>query len=101
MSDHSSGPWVGSNTGTVLQATEGSFEERFVCHCHLNSGDRPQDLANMRLIAAAPELLGELTALVNGLTEIEQKRVPGRRLTDWEEERLKYAREVIAKAEGR
>ena len=57
--------------------------------------------ANARLIAAAPELFEELEQIVIGWENIENGMVSGRsRLTPWEEESLKFARQAIAQAEG-
>ena len=55
------------------------------------------DSADARLIAAAPDMLEELELIVAGWTNIEQGKVRGRKLTEWETERLQFARAAIAR----
>lgn len=67
--------------------------------CQSCDGSEAHDglLANAQLIAAAPDLLADLELIVKGWEEIAKDLRP---LTDWEQERLKFARAAIAQAKG-
>ena len=56
--------------------------------------------ANARLIAEAPELYAELDLIVEAWEEIDVGKVPGRKLTPWEKERLNFARDTLDKVDG-
>lgn len=51
-----------------------------------------------RLYRQRGDLLAELQTIIAGWEMIERGRVRGRTLTDWEKERLSFARAVIRKA---
>lgn len=61
---------------------------------------RKDPMEYARLFVAAPELLAELEEVVSGWKAIEEGHVRGRKLTDWEKERLAFARAAIRVARG-
>jgi len=60
MSAHTPGPWIIRGNSIIADETE----ERLEMRVRIHSGSREDIKANARLIAAAPDLLSELTALL-------------------------------------
>lgn len=66
MSKHTPGPWV-AHSLMVSEAGQPISRGRDICHCGIGMrppSDSRQAMANARLIAAAPELLEALQAVV-------------------------------------
>lgn len=85
MSKHTPGPW-----NVVEGRTQGSVEifadQKAIAECWRRN-DAPTEIANARLIAAAPDLLEALREMVVKAYE-------------WHPSHTEKARAVIAKAEG-
>jgi len=95
---HTPGPWI-HNQGSPVVHADGQFIAQVARYCQVSEQLIVQE-GNANLIAAAPDLLKEMEAIAAGWREIKAGRVPGRKLSDWEEERLEFALQTIAKAEG-
>lgn len=106
MKQHSPGPWTISPSGTHIHAdfphtdpNNGLFNQ---CGTFIGSVARETDtdLANARLIAAAPELLRLVNALLSGgqffMSAIEEKEIGGFDFEAWEKDAI----QIVAKAEG-
>lgn len=102
MANFTKGPWkeVPQNSAGPMIAHE--FETgnqmnptglRLVCHVLQRGNSITEDRANAHLIAAAPELLEQLQALVGLLDESDEHEI--------EDSTLDECRAVIAKAEGK
>lgn len=88
---HTPGPWIANSCGVVLtEARSPAGHRATIAEC--NSPSAEVDLANARLIAAAPDLLEALRAL-----EI----LASRWLPYQDQDAINEARAAIAKAEGR
>ena len=88
MSEHTPGPWEASRWRVCHDITG---RAGVICDTATNTTTRtPENEANARLIAAAPDLLRELTRLVDVLAPFETDGM-----------RLESARAVIAKARRR
>ena len=75
------------------------------CGCRTYMSDHPNLFVPLvefcPMHETASDLLEELKQIVIGWKNIERGMVRGRlRLTPWEEERLKFAQQAIAQAEG-
>jgi hypothetical protein len=97
---HTPGPWSVSNGLSTVWANDG---ERQIADCDkgpLRSAG--EDLANARLIAAAPELLAALREIESKLTALLCDRVLDSTLPEFYEVRdaRNSARAAISKAEG-
>ena len=95
MTKHTAGPWRVVNDASVVARIDRPGEDRESLVVRLDSSStantKTQNIANARLIAAAPEMLEALKAL---LPYVEKYDQPGER---WA--RL-CIEQVIAKAEG-
>ena len=100
MAEHTPGPWHVS-TAANRKPTVVSPDLLGIAACilpHGKYGEWEEDLANARLISAAPELFRCLKAVVEEMDIIlEKEMIFGDGLLDW----LEAARAAIAKAEGR
>lgn len=83
MSKHTPGPWI----ATYKTVTAPETEDRLPLHVRIHGGNRDDNKANARLIAAAPELLEALLDMVSDHTEISAGT-------------LAFARQAINKATG-
>lgn len=116
MSAHTPGPWVardgdgGVGEVAVVEALAPNGQgahgdvEREICHCFLvpEAKGRREDLANLRLIAAAPDLLAALDpiTLEHLATQVESGHRPEQVAADlrtW----AATQRAAIAKARGK
>ncbi len=98
MTEHTPGPWTTEPTTDHAAAVRVMDEQEVtVALCYQQPGDTWTAEANAALIAAAPELLAALAALVTYDTADAEPPAPDTR----EYEILKAARLAIAKAEGR
>ena len=91
MNKHTSGPWViGDKQGgwAEIHIKQAGYEYLLPGICKVSPG--PNQLANARLIAAAPELLRALNLVPLALA-------PSQALRDWWEN---IGKPAIAKAEG-
>lgn len=97
MSAHTPGPWrfEPSSGGRwyvyPLGETQPLVPNIYVPKAKLKNA---RMMANARLLAAAPELLAALKAIVSSATD-------GRDIPEWLTERLIWAESAICKAEGR
>lgn len=69
MSGHTPRPWIASNDGGETEVVEalspnGEMVVREICHAFVDDDDRETCLANLRLIAAAPDPLEALEAFL-------------------------------------
>jgi hypothetical protein len=71
MQNHTPGPWITETSANLVQLTDSATEGKCIALIHLpphenrgQSGIRCEYQANARLIAAAPELLAALQALL-------------------------------------
>lgn len=91
MSEYTRAPWILHYSGTIY----GNNDEEVVCSFDWSSfkefNDRPEYKATARLIAAAPEMLEALKALLN------QIETPGPGYTK-AREAIQRAEDVLAKA---
>lgn len=99
MNKHTPGPWI-AHALMVSEAGQPIGRYRDICHCGLgmrSPSDAGESEANARLIAAAPELLLALQAVINDRHDLDM--VPsnerGRTTTAFE-----LAVSAIAKAKG-
>jgi len=92
MAEFTPGPWMLSDRGITIMARDTEIALMNMRH--------DEWVANARLIAAAPDLLGELQEIIDGWTTIERNQVRGRKLTAWETERLTAARGLVAKIQS-
>ncbi len=62
MSKHTPGPWAALDhpDGGVVEAIDGDFVRREVCHYFVDLDDNGESEANAQLIASAPDLLAVL-----------------------------------------
>ncbi len=96
---HTAGPWKtrtsprGSVNNQIFQA---KAEDLPIATIHLGTGTVINQIANARLIAAAPDLLAALEGLYNDAQDRgETTDDDGNEYDDW-----MFAREAIAKAKG-
>jgi len=95
MKEHTTGPWeiVGTSYPSIKQISGPSFKVTAVLWAtDLDEKDYQKRMADMRLIAAAPELLAALCYLVKTST--------GQTHELWYGEAMDQARAAIAKAKG-
>ena len=83
MTEFTPGPW------SAYKGIVWTSKDDIVADCNGTIFDPPEDDANARLIAAAPDLLSALGMLVKMIED-----------DDWTTVELDEAREAIAKAEG-
>lgn len=95
---HTPGPWQFyadvPSTDPNWHIVTNASRMRVLANVHIEPGNE-MDLANARLIAAAPELLTALMSMVSGATANEMFIS-----SNGENPRLKQARAAIAKATG-
>lgn len=93
---HTPGPWSWDGCG-VNDATE--YRERIATYSRLHSLDNPEARkANGRLMAAAPELLEILEAIVDGSWWASVEQVDD--ASEFDQALIVQARAAIAKAKG-
>ena len=102
---HTPGPWTFTETtGTELLIVAGHYpgpnhhQIASVTNPDFTCGPFPVDFANARLLAAAPELLAALRALVNGRVRISDKTND---MLSEHDSKVIAARTAIARAEGK
>lgn len=92
---HTAGPWVfyADTPGTEpnWHIVTNASRMRVVANVHIEPGNQV-DIANARLIAAAPDLLASLKALLNGDPNDDRETL---------DRAINAAQAAIAKAEGR
>lgn len=89
MSAYTEGPWVVENRVAVRGKNHTSICDCITTNCNYTASE-----ANARLIAAAPDLLEALRAMVRDFGDCEQEDMDGADV-------IKTARAAIARAEGR
>lgn len=90
MNKHSTGPW---NIGDKVRRFIYAADDTPICECDsIGETSKATEIANARLISAAPELLDALETLCNRI-ELESATP-----LDWPS--YKHARDAIAKATG-
>ena len=91
---HTKGKWEVKESDGVLTivCTDLNNRKYYIGDVNGDADYEPTYRANANLIAAAPEMLAELKMVAIGLKQID---------TAWARERVGYAEEAIAKAEGK
>ena len=102
MSKHTPGPWAveGEDCQAIVLSPSGWIIAQ-TDHIHSKDPSQWEDIhmANMRLIAAAPDLLESLEDLLSNLDEMGLATMPGDTFENMRET-VDRARAAIAKAEG-
>jgi len=102
MSTHTKGPWTVDPRGIGTRWNVGTLDVDVALASQVVGDDLPQSTrsANARLIAAAPELLDGLRAMVGHYVSLAQSGDCG----FWDaidEEIVKEARQLLARVEGK
>lgn len=96
---HTPGPWESDGSGQIYTADQ-RLDIALVTHHPNTKMPEPEDLANARLIAAAPELLAALEAIRNDCEDfINDEDGPG--AIETMQAMREAARAAIAKATGK
>jgi hypothetical protein len=95
MSKHTPGPWKGFSPGPYIVAATG---KRVIAYCgvsEIGNIDMDENFANIRLIAAAPEMLEALEDVESKIVDYEAKRI------NWRPDDFLFrVRAAIRKAKG-